>query len=428
MDTSSDSAARNIERDGKGLGPALPPGWRSVVAVIAMACGPAMTGMMLTIVLPMLPQMAKEVIGGRDVLIALPTAGIVVGGIIAGILIDRMSPRALMLRMMVAFGIVGVGGMFLTGVPLLTSRFLMGVISTCISASSTTLLGEHIDVAKRPRVFGFQMAGSSLAGIVAMNASAAIDDAFGWQASFALFPLIAAMAFIPGLLLMPRYVRPAVVKPALTERVAGGMAGPLHATGEVLAKMWPLYLFLLVMHATAYSNNSQTPFILTLDGATSATMRSLMLSLGHAMIVTASLCYPITRRVLGTRWIPAFFLTLMATGLLMLGLAHNLILVGIALGILGLGNGTLFPHQSNLVVSRAPAHLRGRAVGLMVSNQFLADTINPFLFPPMIAVIGLHYAVATIGLMAAAGVLGALIYGSRATNIELPAGVQPVGH
>jgi MFS family permease len=427
LDTSIDSAASRTDLTGNGLGPALPPGWRSVIAVIAMACGSAMTGMMLTIVLPMLPQMAKEVVGGRDILIALPTAGIVGGGIIAGILMDRMSPRTLMLRMIVVFGIVGAGGMFLTGVPLLTSRFLMGVISTCISAASTTLLGEHIYPAKRPRIFGFQMAASSLAGIVAMNASAAIDDSFGWQASFALFPLIAAMTFIPGLLLMPRS-RPVPVKPAVAERATGGMLGPLHATGQVLVKMWPLYLFLLIMHATAYSNNSQTPFVLTLDGATSATMRSMMLSLGHAMIVTAALCYPITRRVLGTRWIPAFFLTLMATGLLMLGLAHNLILVGIALGILGLGNGTLFPHQSNLVVSRAPPHLRGRAVGLMVSNQFLADTINPFLFPPMIAVMGLHYSVATIGLLAAAGVVGALIYGSRTANIELPAGAQPVGH
>jgi MFS family permease len=118
----------------------------------------------------------------------------------------------------------------------------------------------------------------------------------------------------------------------------------------------------------------------------------------------------------------------MAVGLLMLGLAHSLLFAGIALCILGLGNGTLFPHQSSLVVSRAPPELRGRAVGLMVSNQFLADTINPFLFPPMIAVMGLHHAVATVGLMAAVGVVAALIHGSRTANIELPAGAQPVGH
>jgi predicted MFS family arabinose efflux permease len=411
-----------------GLGPALPPGWRSIIAIVAMASGPAMTGMMLTIVLPMLPQMANEVIGGRNVLIALPTFGIVVGGITAGMLIDKMSTRTLMLRMMVAFGIVGFAGMILTGIPLLASRFLMGVISTCISAASTTLIAEHIHIEKRPRVFGFQMAGGSAAGIVAMNAAGFIDDAFGWRAAFVLFPLIGGITFIAGALLIPHAPKPVAAVPSEAEQKTHALLRPLHATGRVLAAMWPLYLALLLMHATAYTNNSQTPFVLTEDGINSAGVRSLMLSLGHLMIVTAALCYPITRRILGSRWIPAFFLTLMTSGLLLLGLSNNLVLAGVALGLLGFGNGTLFPHQSNLVVGRAPPALRGRAVGLMVSNQFLADTINPFIFPPMIAVMGLHYSVATIGLLAAGGVVIALIYGSRTSNIEMPAGAGAFGH
>ena len=387
-----------------------------------------MTGMMLTIVLPMLPQMANEVVGGRNILIALPTFGIVIGGIIAGPLMDRMTPRLLMLRMIVLFGVIGVLGMVLTGVPLLASRFLMGVISTCISAASTTLLGEHIYIAKRPRVFGIQMGCSSLAGIVAMNLAASIDDAFGWQAAFILFPVIAVIVFVPGLLLMPRAGGLIAAKPPETRSVKRDWLSPLHASGRVLAAMWPLYLALLIMHATAYSNNSQTPFVLTEDGVNSAENRSLMLSLGHLMIVTAAFCYPFTRRIFGPRWIPAFFLTLMASGLLLLGLTHDLVLAGVALAILGFGNGTLFPHQSNLVIGRAPPALRGRAVGLMVSNQFLADTINPFIFPPMIAVMGLHYSVATIGLLAGFGVIIALIYGSRTTNSELPSGVGAFGH
>jgi hypothetical protein len=39
---------------------------------------------------------------------------------------------------------------------------------------------------------------------------------------------------------------------------------------------------------------------------------------------------------------------------------------------------------------------------------------------------GLHYAIATIGLFAGVGVIAALIYGSRTANIETPVGV--LGH
>ena len=56
-------------------GSSLPSGLWGILAVAAIAAGPAMTGMMLTIVLPILPEMAKEVIGGRNVLIAMPTSG-----------------------------------------------------------------------------------------------------------------------------------------------------------------------------------------------------------------------------------------------------------------------------------------------------------------------------------------------------------------
>jgi MFS family permease len=411
------------------LGDRLPPGWIGILAVAVMVCGSAMTGMMLTIVLPMLPEMAREVVGGNNVLIAMPTVGIVVGGIVAGPLIDRMSPRTIMLWMVLAFGIVGLGGMVLGGWPLLISRFLMGVISTCISASSTTLIGEHIYLPKRSRVLGIQMGGGSLAGIIAMNASGAIDDSFGWRASFLLFPLIAAIVFIPGYFLIPRFVRS-----LSTEGSAAGGARPrglfdaFHGIGRVLAGMWPLYLFLLALHMTAYTNNSQASFVLAMDGVTSAAERAQMLSLGHAMIVTAALCYPFTRRILGSRWIPAFFLTMMASGLTLLGLSHSLVLAAVALGLLGIGNGTLFPHQSSLVLARAAPEFRGRAVGLMVSTQFLADSINPFFFPPMAAVIGLRYAIVTIGLIAAVGVLAALAYGSRSTNMPLPATAKGFGH
>ena len=58
-----------------------------ILTIVVMVCGPAMVGMMLTICLPILPNMVAAVHGDKAALISMPTAGIVVGGILAGFLL-----------------------------------------------------------------------------------------------------------------------------------------------------------------------------------------------------------------------------------------------------------------------------------------------------------------------------------------------------
>jgi MFS family permease len=325
-----------------------------------------------------------------------------------------------MLSMIGVFGLIGMAGMVLHGWPLLISRFLTGVVATCVSASSTTLVGEHIALSRRPLVLGLQMAGSSLAGIVAMNISGLLSDSFGWQASFALFPAIAVLLLVPGSLLIPR---------SRTVPTAALAQPGVKSGWRLLRDMWPLYLFLLAMHATVYTSNSQTPFLLAAQGVKSAAVRAQVQSINQTMIVLAAFAYPLTRRFLGTRWIPAFFLTLAAAGLATLGLSHGLVQVGVALALMGTASGTLFPHQSNLILARAAPEIRGRAVGLMVSTQFLADSINPWVYPPLAdAVGGLPNALIAVGIVCALGVVAALAYGARATNIAVPDGARSYGH
>ncbi len=397
----------------------LPTGLLGIITIVVMVCGPSMVGMMLTIVLPILPNMVKAVGGDKAALIAMPTAGIVVGGIIGGLLLSRVSAKTLMVVSIALFGIIGFAGMALQGTPLLISRFLTGAVATCVSAASTTLIGEHIPLKIRPRVLGMQMAGSSLIGIVAMNVSGTLNDNFGWQGSFALFPIIAIILIVPGILLIPPSAPISTVAEDKTAR----------SGWRLILDLWPVYLFLLVMNATVYTSNSQTPFILSDQGVTSAATRAHLQSINQTLIVVSAFAYPLTRRFLGSRWIPAFFLAMAGTGLVLLGSAHSLLQVGIALAFTGIGSGTLFPHQSNLILSRATSEIRGRAVGLMVSNQFLADTINPYVYPPLaVAVGGLGNSIVAVGLACGLGVLAALVYGARTTNVSLTPDAKGYGH
>jgi cyanate permease len=225
---------------------------------------------------------------------------------------------------------------------------------------------------------------------------------------------------MPGAALIPasRQIR----VPATAEKI--GRSG-----WQLIFDMWPVYLFLLVMNATVYTSNSQTPFILADQGVTSAATRAHLQSINQTLIVISAFAYPLTRRFLGSRWIPAFFLAMAGTGLVLLGSAHSLLQVGIALAFTGIGSGTLFPHQSNLILSRATSEIRGRAVGLMVSNQFLADTINPYVYPPLaVAVGGLGNSIVAVGLACGLGVLAALVYGARTANVSLTPEAKGYGH
>jgi MFS family permease len=398
----------------------LPTGLLGILTIVVMVCGPAMVGMMLTILIPILPNIVSAVGGNKDTLIAMPTFGIVVGGILAGFLLSRLPARTLMLVGIALFGVIGGLGILLQGWPLLISRFLIGVVSTWVSASSTTLIGEHIPLKIRSLVLGCQMAGSSLIGIVAMNASGWLSDAYGWHAAFALFPLIAVILLVPGLFLIPSSVR------THTPAAAQGIG----RTGwQLIFDMWPVYLFLLVMNATVYTSNSQTTYILKDLGVLSAATRAHVQSINQTLIVLSAFAYPLTRRYLGSRWIPAFFLGMAGTGLVLLGSAHSLLQVSIALAFTGIGSGTLFPHQSNLILSRATPEIRGRAVGLMVSNQFLADTINPYAYTRAAPLVGgIGNSIIGVGLSCGIGMLFALFYGARTSNVALTAEAKGYGH
>lgn len=392
--------------------------WRGFVKVISLASGAPFMGSMLTIVLPILPNISHDIGGADDPLlgrlvVAMPTMGIVVGGILAGFLLTRFAARHVLLTAIALFGLVGGVGAFLDSWGLLASRFVIGAVAVCIAASSTTLIGDFIPPDRRPRVLGLQTASASLIGIIMMNISGVVSDAFGWRASFALFPAMSAVVILFAVALVPRRLPAAVT--------ATGAGGERLSQWSLLKPLIPIYLLLMVLHIEAFTTNSQASFVLALDGVTEATGRARMMSINQTMIVIAAISYPFTRALLGPRWIPVLLFTCMTTGLLILGLAENLVIVAFGLAVLGISNGTLFPHQSTLILARAHPAVRGRAVGLISSNQFFADSLNPFILAPLIAALGLKNAIATVGLMCGVGLLMALVYGIRTSNPPAPA-------
>lgn len=382
-----------------------------------LATGSLLIGTMLTVVIPILPNIAKEIPSGGSVglptqiLIALPMLGLVIGGVLSTMLFSHIRARTVFLGALVLYAIVGGLGYFADVTTLIVLRLLMGIISACIGAASTALVGERVAPDRRPRILGLTMAAASVISIVSMLISGRVADLFGWRASFLVFPVLAMILFaIAAFFTKPSTAR--VVTAKKTEV----------SNWQAISALWPVFLFVVVINLTAFTTNSQASFVLAEGGITTSSGRAQVMSVNQIMIVVAALMFPAVRGWIGMRFMPAMILMVMGCGLVLLGMTTSMVHAAIALAILGIGNGWLFPYQSSLLLQRASGTVRGQAAGLMVSSQFLADAVNPIVLGPLVLTIGLRNTIAVVGGLSLLGFIAALVVGARTT--EPPSGNQ----
>jgi MFS family permease len=395
-----------------------PNSFRRSVGTAVLAIGSFLVGSMLTIMIPILPNVAKELTGGTNtlgsqMLIAAPMTGLVIGGLAATMVFARFAPRTVFLGCLVLYGAVGLVGYVADLPTLIASRLLIGIISALIGAASTALVGERVAPQNRPRVLGFAVACSSALGIIAMIISGRVADHAGWRSSFLIFPVLAALVFLVA------YTCSSPSKTAVAKK-----AGNTPYNWNALVVLWPIFLFVLLVNITAFTTNSQQSFVLAEDGVTTAGARAMFGGINQAMLVLAAFSFPLVRRLIGFRLIPALILLVMGVGLVLLGTSPGLTGVGVALGVLGIGNGLLFPFQSSMMLHKAAPEVRGQAAGLMVSCQFVADALNPFALAPAIQMLGLRNTIALVGGIALLGCIAAIVIGFRyLSNLE-PVGPQ----
>lgn len=401
--------------------PVVPISPRAMVGIATLSLGSFLVGAMLTVVIPVLPNIARDMGGGGNgsdvavavqMLIAMPMLGLVLGGFGAGFLFRHFQPRTVFLGGLVAYGVIGVSGYALSLPLLVGSRLLIGIVAAIIAAASTALVGERVPEAMRPRVLGWSVAGAAALGIIAMIASGRIADAYGWRFSFLLFPVIAGLMFA----LVATCSAPSPRGPHEADHQARDWRG--------LAALWPVFAFVVLVNMTAFTTNSQSSFLLAEIGIDSAQGRAQMMGINQALIFATAILFPVARRLIGMGMLPFAILAIIGSGLLLFARAQDMVAAAIGLALLGIGNGLLFPYQTNLLLQRARPELRGQAAGLVVSCQFLADAINPLILGPVIILFGLRSAIAWVGLITLAGCALALVGGLRSRGAsQAPAGV-----
>jgi MFS family permease len=166
----------------------------------------------------------------------------------------------------------------------------------------------------------------------------------------------------------------------------------------------------------------QLSFVLAGDGITSPVTQSNVMMAITAMNFLGGLVYGRILERIGTRWMFVLILGTMAAAHLLVGASGGIPMTVLACGLAGLGGGSLVPYITNLVLSQAPADMRGRAIGFQYTVMYIGDFMNPLIVTPMRGEIGNHAAFAVIGaLLAAAAIAQAFLRRPLGTPMTGPA-------
>jgi len=376
------------------------------LAIVAMLSGACTVGLVFTVLPPILHPLAAHLGGGSDavfgvqMMAAMPGLGLVLGGVASSWTIDRIGARALLVHSLLVYMIAGSAGLYLDGLAgLCVSRFVLGIAAACIATASNTLIGHFFEGVARGRMISAMTVIGSLLSVVAMLASGEIAEAVGWRASFALYIAIPLTVWLAALFGLPRAM------------IGGGEAtdGSKGSIAAVFRSLWPYYLMITSLYVVLMMTSTQVSFLLADHGMVRPAVQARVLGTGGAFLVVGAILYAWVQARFGANAAFRLGLLTLGIGIIGFGLAHDPVTASISAALKGLASGLLNAGFVHMVMNRAEAHQRGRAMGLMTSAMFLGDFINPVVVHPIKQLLGLPAAFHILGSLVLAGLLWSLI-------------------
>jgi len=390
-------------------------GFRESMTLIVILSGGVMLGLVVAAMSPIAHE-ASLYFGKKgdgdlvaQMIVTVPSVGIIVGGPLCGWLIDRVGAKLFMLVALAVFGVAGSAGLYLDDAStLMASRFILGLSTAGIVTAMITMIGEHYTPEQRAKVLGYQSGSGAFVGVLTIEAAGRLGD-LGWRTPFALY-LFAFVVLVLGIFYLP--------SPPRRLRAAGKAAPNDYRS---LLRLWPVYLMIIPMFIAVYMPNIQVSFLLRDDGVTNSLTQSYVILTGAVTVALAASQFGPLHRWLGNRAILLLCFVFQGAGIALMGLMHGPIWTAVGCGILGIGTGISNPLIGDLIVSRTAPDIRSLAIGVSYTTRYAGDFINPLVVHPLGVALGLHRAFVLVGALFLAGVAVAAFFGrSSRGGSELP--------
>lgn len=370
-----------------------PPSSLRQVTLLVVSTMTVMAGATIS---PALPAIERAFAGVGDVdvwvrlVLTLPALFTAAGAPLAGMLVDRVGRRPVLLVSMVLYGLAGAGGGWTSSIwVLLATRALLGLSVGGVMTTATTLIADYYDGPQRSEVMGLQSAFMAGGGVVYLLAGGALAD-LSWRAPFGVY-LVAFLFLIPAYASLP--------EPNVSTEDDDG-------SGQVPApwrRIVPLYALGFLGMAAFYMIPVQIPFYLGTLGVESGVLTGVAIAASTVMGALMGALYGRVRGRLGYRGTLAVLLVFFAGGYVVIGAAASYTGVLVGIGISGIGSGLLMPNLNNWLGDLAPSDRRGSIIGGLTTCFFVGQFTSPLLTQPIIDAQSVG-----IAFLAVAGVIGVL--------------------
>lgn len=301
--------------------------------------------------------------------VAAPGLTIALLAVFAGMATDRFGRRTILLWATAFYAILGSAPFFLDSLDgLYVSRLLLGVTEAAVLTTMNTLIGDYWDAQGRRTWLALQgMAGPLLASVVIASSGAA--TAWRWNASFLIY-LVAVPIFIATWAFL--------YEPAPQPREqADGDAGAAVDAGPFpwrsVALFAPVTLFAAMLYYVFIINGGTVWQEVGVQSSADIGRLSALPSL--CTVVGAGLYWLIGKR--SARLQLTVFLTLIASGLIIMGLVHDWRGMITGMVVQQTGVGMAVPVVIAWVQGYLPFAHRGRGMGIWTGCFFFGQFLSP---------------------------------------------------
>ncbi|MEU0878082.1 MFS transporter [Lentzea sp. NPDC005914] len=384
------------------------PGTAQLLVLLAASCLSVLGAVLIAPVLPQM-QAAFATVPGADVLVpvvlTVPALMIGLAAPFAGLIVDRVDRKRLLLIALAVYAVVGTAPLYLASLQaILISRVLVGVCEAAIMTCATTLIGDYWSGARRSRYLGLQTLVASLSATVFLGLGGVLGT-LGWRTPFwvyavavVLVPLTAVLIRQPaehGRRPASRRLQPLPWRSLLTPCAVSFVGG--------------IVFYTLIVELS---------FVLTGVGLTSSAAIggiSALMSVATAAgcVVFARLTHRTPRALLPVE----FLLSAIGFGLVFATTSVPVISLGAVFA--GFGTGMLLPTLLTWAVNRLDFEQRGRGTGLWTGTLFVGEFVCPVLIAAIgTGVGGLRPAIGVLGVLAAVMAVVCVLV-TRRTNVPL---------
>jgi MFS family permease len=334
------------------------------VLLLLGSCLPVLGAVLLAPVLPRMQAHFAETPGAAvlvPVALTLPALMIAVLAPFAGMIVDRVGRKPLLLMAMLLYTVCGTLPLWLESLEaIVISRGGIGLAEAGIMTCCTTLMGDYYQGGRRERLFALQMVATSLSAALFMGVGGYLGQD-SWRTPFSLYAV--GLVFLP---LMALWLWEPVSQKVSEQ---GGAPMPW-------SRLRPLLGLALLAGLSLFIVPVQAGYLLNLLGVDSPQQIGMTMGGNQLGVVLGALSFRLIGSARPARLLLLAF-ALAGTGGLLMAAAGSHRTLSMAVFINGLGIGLMLPTLITRIMALVDFNQRGRASGFFTAAIFAGEFISP---------------------------------------------------